>query len=72
MLFILHDTPDARDAMSQKVEVIDQLDGGLEMRHRGALLPYRIFDKVRRVEQADIVDNKHLGASLEYCHQIQA
>ena len=72
VLFILDDTPEARDAMGQKVEVIDLLDGGLEIRHKGALLPYRIFDKVRRVEQAEIVDNKRLGAALEYCRQLQA
>ena len=58
--------------MGQKVEVVDLLDGGLEIRHKGALLPYRVFDNVRRVEQADNVDNKRPGAALDYCRQLQA
>ena len=39
VLFILNDTPEARDAMGQKVEVVDLLDGGLEIRPRAPSCP---------------------------------
>ena len=39
-------------------------DGRLEIRHEEHALPYRIFDKIRQVNQAAIVENKHLDAAL--------
>ena len=41
-------------------------DGGLEVRWRGLLLPYRAFDKDQRVSQAAIVENKRLGEVLAF------
>ena len=34
------------------------------MRHNGADLPYRLFDKDRRVDQAAVVENKFFGPLL--------
>ena len=39
-------------------------DGRFAIRHRGRDLPFRVFDKLRRVEQAAIVENERLGAVL--------
>ena len=72
VLFILEDTPEARDASGKKVEVSDFPDGRVEVRYKGALLPYRTFDKLRRIDKAPVVDNKRLGPALEYCRQLQA
>jgi hypothetical protein len=72
VLFILEDTPEARDASGKTVEVSDFPDGRVEVRHGGALLPYRTFDKLRRVEKAPVVDNKRLGPALEWCREEQA
>ena len=72
VLFLLEDTPEARDASGKKVEVSDFPDGRVEVRYRGALLPYRTFDKLRCVEQAPVVDDKRLGPALEWCRQQQA
>ena len=44
----------------------------MEVRYRGTLLPYRTFDRLRRVDQALVVDNKRLGPALEWCRQQQA
>jgi hypothetical protein len=46
------------EGIDDKVEVFDFPDGRIEIRHQGKPLPYRIFDKVRHVKQAAIVDNK--------------
>jgi len=34
--------------------------------------PYRIFDKLRQVLQAEIVDHKRLGAALQLARELQA
>lgn len=46
--------------------VVDYPDGALAIKHRGISLPYRIFDKLQKVDQAAIVENKRLGAVLAY------
>ena len=46
-------------------------DGRLEIQHEGTALPYRMFDKMRRVNQAAVVDNKHLDAALALARVIQ-
>jgi hypothetical protein len=35
------------------------------IRHQGEELAYRTFDKIRRVNQAAVVENKRLGSLLE-------
>lgn len=62
--FLLEPNDETAGLKSKKVEVFDFPDGRIEIRHQGKLLPYRMFDKVRHVKQASIVDNKRLGAVL--------
>ena len=44
----------------------DYPDGRLTISHGGVDLPYRVFDKIGRVAQADVVENKRLGAVLAH------
>lgn len=48
----------------KRVDVCEYPDGSLEIRHCDHVLPYRVFDKIRQVNQAAIVENKHLDAAL--------
>ena len=66
VLFILEPTEVTRPLARQRVMVFDYPDGRLVIKHKGRDLPYRIFDKVRQVNQAAIVENKRLGAVLAY------
>jgi transposase len=50
----------------QYVDTYAFADGGLEVRWRGQLLPYRAFDKDQRVSHAAIVENKRLGEVLAF------
>ena len=61
----------SRDLVRKRVTVYDYPDGRVEIRHEGKALPYSIFDKLRRVNQAVVVENKHLGAALEMAKQLQ-
>ena len=67
-MFILEPTPVAQGLARKKVDVCEYPDGRLEIRHEGEVLPYRVFDKMRRVNQAPVVDNKHLDAALALAH----
>lgn len=56
----------------QRVTVIDYPDGRLSIRHNGVDLPYRMhYDKIRKVTQAAIVENKRLSEVLAYVAQRQ-
>lgn len=71
VMFILDPTEEAQDAIGKRVEVLDYPDGRLAIRYKGADLPYRTFDKIRQVKQADVVENKRLGPLLEMIRQQQ-
>lgn len=70
-MFILEPTPLARSLARKRVHVCEYPDGRIEVRHNERVLPYRVFDKMRRVNQAAIVDNKQLGAALAMARAMQ-
>jgi hypothetical protein len=70
-MFILEPTDTARKLARKRVSVCEYPDGRIEIRHGGDSLPYRVFDKMRQVNQAAVVDNKHLDAALMMARAIQ-
>jgi hypothetical protein len=70
-MFILEPTEISRPLAGKRVEVCEFPDGTLEIRHGDHSLPYRMFDKIRQVNQAAIVDNKHLDAALPMAKLLQ-
>ncbi|MES2495205.1 MAG: ISNCY family transposase [Pseudomonadota bacterium] len=70
-LFILEPDEISRTLVGKRVEVCEYPDGGLEIRHDGHALAYRMHDKIRQVNQAAIVDNKHLDAALAMARLLQ-
>jgi len=71
MLFLLEPNEVTRPLARQRVMVCDYPDGRLAIKHKGRELPYRVFDKRQRVNQAAIVENKRLGAVLAYIAERQ-
>ena len=71
-LFILEPTELSRPLAGKRVDVCEYPDGRLEIRHAEHALPYRVFDKIRQVNQAAIVENKHLDAALTMAKLMQA
>jgi hypothetical protein len=47
-------------------------DGRIEIRYQGLALPYRTFDRITRVDQGAVVENKRLSEALEMCRAMQA
>jgi hypothetical protein len=70
-LITLQATPLARGLAGQYVDTYAFADGGLELRWRGMLLPYTVFDKDQRVQHAAIVENKRLSEALRYVQELQ-
>jgi hypothetical protein len=71
VVFILEPSEQAQAAIGKRVTVVDYPDGRLAIRYRGVELAYRTFDKIRRVSQAAIVENKQLGAALAFIREQQ-
>jgi hypothetical protein len=61
-----------RPLARQRVTILDFPDGRIAIRHRGRDLPHRTFDKLQKVNQAAIVENKRLGEVLAYVAARQA
>jgi hypothetical protein len=66
VLFLLEPNELTRSLARQRVTIIDYPDGRIAIRHKGRDLPYRTFDKLQKVNQAAIVENKRLGEVLAY------
>lgn len=65
VLFILEPSETAQAAIGKRVTVVDYPDGRIAIRYQGEDLAYRTFDKIRKVNQAAVVENKRLGPLLE-------
>lgn len=70
-MFILDPSAISTKLARKRVSVCEYPDGRVEIRHGEHSLPYRIFDKIRQVNQAAVVDNKHLDAALTMARLIQ-
>lgn len=69
-MFILEPTPLARSLARKRVQICEYPDGRIEIRHHDRALPYTVFDKMRQVNQAAIIDSKQLGAALALAQAI--
>ena len=65
VLFILEPSETAQAAIGKRVTVIDYPDGRIAIRYKGEDLAHRTFDRIRKVNQAAVVENKRLGSLLE-------
>lgn len=73
VLFLLDKTNELALSLRRKrVTVCDYADGRLEIQHNGVCMPYRVFDKLRSVDRAKVVENKRLDETLEVIAAMQA
>ncbi|MBW2397432.1 MAG: ISNCY family transposase [Deltaproteobacteria bacterium] len=67
--YLIEPSPETMALRGRTCRVYADADGQVEIRRGERSIPFRAFNKLRRVSQADIVSNKRLGAVLT---QIQA
>jgi hypothetical protein len=66
ILYMLEPNAITRPLARQRVTIIDYPDGRLAIQHNGRNLAYATFDKLQKVNQAAIVENKRLGEVLAF------
>jgi len=71
VIYLLEDNHFTRTLRRKNATVFDYPDGTIAIIFEGRSLPYSTFDKIRHVKQADIVDNKRLGAALAFVQEKQ-
>ena len=71
ILFMIEASEFAQAAIGQRVEVVDFPDGRLEVRFKGRSMPYRTFDRLRRVTETAVLENKRLSGLLTLIRQDQ-
>lgn len=71
VVFLLQPNDQTRPLARKRVTVIDYPDGRVSLQYEGRNLPYRIFDKVPKIDQGYIVENKRLGDVLSYVAERQ-
>lgn len=69
---ILEENDLSRRAKGQRVDVVVYLDGTIEVLFGENPLPFRVFDKLRRIEGVpEIAGSKRLGAALAFAKSVQ-
>jgi hypothetical protein len=71
MLLLLEPNEATRGLARRRVTVVNYPDGRFAIRHRGLDLPFQVFDKLRKVDQAAIVGHERLGAVLAHIRERQ-
>jgi hypothetical protein len=71
MLILLEANEATRGLARRRVTVVNYPDGRFAIRHKELDLPFRVFDKLRKVDQAAVVENKRLGAVLAHIRERQ-
>ena len=72
MMLILEPTPQARLLARKRIMVVNYPDGRFALQYRGGDLPFRVFDKIRTLEPAPVIENKRLGPALALIRERQA
>lgn len=66
VLYLIEDNELSRRAIGKYIEVWHYPDGRKELRLNGVVLPYSTYDRLQKIDQGAIVDNKRLGRTLEF------
>jgi hypothetical protein len=69
--FLLEPNEITKPLARKRVTISEYPDGRLVISQNGRPLPYKLFDTVRHVDQGAIVENKRLGAVLQYIQHQQ-
>ena len=71
VVYLIKPGPENDKIAGQHVTVFDYPDGRFKIRYEGRELPYSVFDHLSQIRQADIVNNKRLGATLTMAREAQ-
>ncbi len=72
VLYLLDKTEFAHTAIGHRIDVDEREDGAVAFWFRGRQLAATAFAKEHATRQSDVVDNKRLGAALQWAKRMQA
>jgi hypothetical protein len=72
VMYLLQDTEANRRLIHEYVEVVEHVEGEIEIQADGRVLPYREYDRITQIDEGAEVENKRLSAALEVARRVQA
>jgi hypothetical protein len=71
VLYLIEDSIENRSLARHKVTVFEYFDGTIKIKCNNRELSYRTYDKIKKIDQGQIVSNKRLGAVLSFIKEKQ-
>src|SRR5664280_1927291 len=71
VLYLIKDSIENRSLARHKVTVFEYFDGTVKIKCNNRELSYRTYDKIKKIDQGQIVSNKRLGAVLSFIKEKQ-
>jgi hypothetical protein len=71
VIYLITPGPETNAIAGEHVTVFDYPDGRFKIRFEGRELPYKVFDRLSQIRQADIVNSKRLGSVLTMAREAQ-
>ncbi|WP_108652963.1 ISNCY family transposase [Dongshaea marina] len=69
--YIVDPTPKTEALIGKNILIYDYPDGTIDAKYCGDSLPFKAFDKLDKVDQGAIVENKRLGSVLAFAQEEQ-
>ncbi|CAH7455989.1 transposase [Vibrio chagasii] len=71
VVYLVENTEENTKLVRENVLILEHLDGLISVRYGHRSLKFKIFDKLEKVSQGQIVDNKRLGQVLQFAKDKQ-
>lgn len=71
VLYLIEDTEKNSRLVNEVVKILDYPDGRIAVQYGKRKLSFRTFDKLAKVDQTQVVDNKRLGKVLQFAQEKQ-
>ncbi|WP_157633222.1 ISNCY family transposase [Vibrio bivalvicida] len=71
VLYLIEETEKNSRLVNEVVKILDYPDGRIAVQYGERKLTFRTFDKLAKVEQTQVVDNKRLGKVLQFAQEKQ-
>ncbi|ESK36585.1 hypothetical protein P256_02497, partial [Acinetobacter nectaris CIP 110549] len=68
-IYILESTELNQKLVGQYISFLEYPDGTVAIMHQGRKITYRIFNKLSKLQQHEVVENKRLGAVLSHIQE---
>lgn len=71
VVYLLENTEENSRLVNEVVKIFDYPDGSISIRYGTRSLNFKTFDKLQKIDQGKVVDNKRLGQVLKFAQQKQ-